>query len=153
SPGRTSLRRRADPRCAGHSERRGGWCIDLRAARAVVSRSHRGVRPSGAPSQRRDAVRAEDAGGVLLSLPEGGRRKRVFAAEMIEVVHMESDWDDLGTVYRLLLLQGFEQRICGETAGASFGGEQLDAGTRALGDAPRADNARRNAAPRSNCMF
>jgi len=51
-------------------------------------------------------------------------KMREYGAEIVPIGLHVDYFDHL--VYRLLLLQGFEQRICGETAGASFGGEQLD---------------------------
>ena len=63
-------------------------------------------------------------GPHLKAVMQSAPKMREYGAEIVPIGLHVDDFDHL--VYRLLLLQGFAQRICGETAGASFGGEQLD---------------------------
>src|SRR5688500_19076829 len=63
------------------------------------------------------AVRSEEARVVLLALSEGGGREGVLPSKVIEVVDVESDWNDLGAFDRL---RSEECRVGEEPGGGMF---------------------------------
>ena len=74
---------------------------------------------------RVDAVRAEDAGVVLLPLGERRGRERILPSEIVEVVDVQADRDHFDAVDGLIPEQGLQQRVSARAARTALRGEEL----------------------------